>query len=176
VARLARAAGRDLADVKVLFLSTFTLADTVERAEQKRRAKDDAAAASVEPALASLSFASGIDFGAFPLDEPLPEIRTNAAQSVTALHLRGAEGRTLREIASRRLTGALEFTGTPESVAVEMGEVMAEVGGDGFLVQGPITRRAVAEIADGLAPALRRRGLVRDGYTRRTLRENLLAF
>lgn len=176
VDRLATAAGRDPAEVKVLFLATFTLADTVGRAEEKRRAKDAATATSVEPALASLSFASGIDFGAFPLDEPLPAVTTNAARSVTALHLRDTEGMTLREIASRRLTGALEFTGTPDTVAAEMGELMAEAGGDGYLVQAPVTRRTVAEIADGLAPALRRRGLVRDGYAHATLRENLLAF
>jgi hypothetical protein len=31
-------------------------------------------------------------------------------------------------------------------------------------------------VTDGLAPALRRRGLIRDGYEGRTFRENLLAF
>ncbi|MCF7550462.1 NtaA/DmoA family FMN-dependent monooxygenase [Pseudonocardia sp. WMMC193] len=172
----AAAAGRDPKDVKVLFLATFTFGDSEERAREKARAKEAAAAAAIEPKLASLSFASGIDFGAFPLDEPLPEIRTNAAQSVTALHLRGTEGMTLREIAARRMTGAVEFTGTPDGVAAQMGEAMAEAGGDGFLVQAPITRRIVAEVADGLAPALRRRGLVRDGYAHPTFRENLLAF
>lgn len=36
-------------------------------------------------------------------------------------------------------------------------------GGDGFLIQQPMFRRAISEITDGLAPALRRRGLIRDG-------------
>jgi alkanesulfonate monooxygenase SsuD/methylene tetrahydromethanopterin reductase-like flavin-dependent oxidoreductase (luciferase family) len=74
------------------------------------------------------------------------------------------------------MTGALEFTGTPDGVAAQMSEAMAEAGGDGFLVQAPVTRRTVAEIADGLSPCLRRRGLVRDGYAHPTLRGNLLAF
>jgi len=34
----------------------------------------------------------------------------------------------------------------------------------------------LAEIADGLVPALQDRGLVRRRYTRATLRENLLEF
>jgi hypothetical protein len=57
-----------------------------------------------------------------------------------------------------------------------MGEVMQEVGGDGFLLSPHVTRRHIAEIADGLAPALRRRGLIRDGYNHDTFRDNLLDF
>jgi hypothetical protein len=57
-----------------------------------------------------------------------------------------------------------------------MGEVMEEAGGDGFLVYAPMTRRSIVEITDGLAPALRRRGLIRTGYDHKTFRENLLDF
>jgi hypothetical protein len=57
-----------------------------------------------------------------------------------------------------------------------MGEIMEEVGGDGFLIRTPVTRRNITEVTDGLAPALRRRGLIRSSYTGTTLRENLLAF
>ena len=39
-----------------------------------------------------------------------------------------------------------------------------------------ITRKSIAEIADGLAPALQRRGLTRSSYEGKTFRENLLAF
>jgi hypothetical protein len=37
-------------------------------------------------------------------------------------------------------------------------------------------RRNIAEIADGLGPALQKRGLVKRGYTYTTFRENLLEF
>jgi hypothetical protein len=57
-----------------------------------------------------------------------------------------------------------------------MGEMMEEVGGDGFLLAGAVTRKAVAEIADGLAPALRRRRLIRTGYGHKYFRDNLLEF
>ena len=58
-----------------------------------------------------------------------------------------------------------------------MGEVMEEVGGDGFLfTQGNMTRRTIAEVTDGLIPALQQRGLVRTAYEHKHLRDNLLAF
>ena len=60
-----------------------------------------------------------------------------------------------------------------------MGEVMAEVGGDGFLISTPFqrtSRRYINEITEGLVPALQRRGLTRTVYTRPTLRETLLEF
>jgi hypothetical protein len=39
-----------------------------------------------------------------------------------------------------------------------------------------LTRRYVAEITDGLVPALQRLGLVRIAYEHRHFRDNLLAF
>jgi hypothetical protein len=60
-----------------------------------------------------------------------------------------------------------------------MGEMMVASGGDGFLFTSPVQRldrRYVAEITDGLVPALQRRDLVRTGYTFEGFRENLLEF
>jgi hypothetical protein len=58
-----------------------------------------------------------------------------------------------------------------------MGEVMEEVGGDGFLFSMPnVNRRTIAEITDGLVPALQQRLLVRTAYGGRHLRDNLLEF
>jgi hypothetical protein len=59
---------------------------------------------------------------------------------------------------------------------VELGEAMREIGGDGFLVTENLTRRTISEIADGLAPALKRRNLIRSSYSRKHFRDNLLAF
>jgi alkanesulfonate monooxygenase SsuD/methylene tetrahydromethanopterin reductase-like flavin-dependent oxidoreductase (luciferase family) len=64
--------------------------------------------------------------------------------------------------------------GTAEQVAAEMEAIMELVGGDGFLLSGPTTRHFLAEIADGLVPALQDRGSVRRTYSGSTLRENML--
>lgn len=69
--------------------------------------------------------------------------------------------------------------GTPEQCAAQMGEIMAEVGGDGFLISHPfhhINRRYILEVTEGLVPALQRLGLVRTEYTKSTLRETLREF
>ncbi|MCF7549999.1 NtaA/DmoA family FMN-dependent monooxygenase [Pseudonocardia sp. WMMC193] len=176
VSALAVAAGRRPEDVKVLFICSFALTDSAEQAAELRRAQSAAVAANVEANLAMMSFASGQDFSRFDLDAPVPRVQTNAAKSTLAWLTEGhPEGTTLREIASRPLP-VLSFTGTPDAVAAEMGELVAESGADGYLVSGRVDRRFIAEIADGLAPELRRRGLIRDGYAFPTLRENLLAF
>jgi len=63
---------------------------------------------------------------------------------------------------------SVELVGTPDSLAARMGEVMEEVGGDGFLFSLPnVSRRTLAEVEDGLVPALQDRGLVRAAYTHR---------
>jgi long-chain alkane monooxygenase len=74
---------------------------------------------------------------------------------------------------------SVELIGTPDTVADRMGEVMEEVGGDGFLITTPVlrvSRRYVVEVADGLVPALQSRGLARTSYSHEKLRDNLLAF
>ena len=56
-----------------------------------------------------------------------------------------------------------------------MGEAMEEVGRDGYLFSLPnVSRRTLAEIEDGLVPALENRGLVRKAYAFEQFRDNLL--
>ena len=66
----------------------------------------------------------------------------------------------------------------PEPVSLEAGSGwrQQEVGGDGFLIASNVNRRNIAEIVDGLSPALMRRGLIRSGYDHANFRDNLLAF
>jgi alkanesulfonate monooxygenase SsuD/methylene tetrahydromethanopterin reductase-like flavin-dependent oxidoreductase (luciferase family) len=72
------------------------------------------------------------------------------------------------------------MVGTPDRVADRMGEIMEEVGGDGFLITRPYTtfvsQQYITEICEGLVPALQRLGLVRTEYTKSTLRETLREF
>ena len=58
-----------------------------------------------------------------------------------------------------------------------MAEVMQEVGGDGFPIStNDTSRRIIAEITDGLVPALQARGLERREYGHAQFRDNLLEF
>ncbi len=172
--------GRKPADAKLLFLAHPVMADSDEEAREKLAQIGEAAASNVQAQLAALSSYSGIDASKFDLDAPLPDMSAglNGHQSLVLQFVEFAKGKTLRQaLAERaRFVGSVPIVGTPDSCAAQMGEIMEEVGGDGFLIRAIPTRKNQTEICDGLAPALRRRGLIRSEYAYDTLRENLLAF
>jgi alkanesulfonate monooxygenase SsuD/methylene tetrahydromethanopterin reductase-like flavin-dependent oxidoreductase (luciferase family) len=171
------AKGRRPQDCKVLYLVSPVLGDTIEEAREKKRRKEGASEESMHATLAMMSYETGIDFAKFDLDKPLPEVTTNGHQSTLADFVKVAEGKTLREAGSTfKIVESMELVGTPDSVAAQMGEAMEEAGGDGFLITGSVARKYVSEITDGLATALRRRGLIRDHYAHELFRDNLLDF
>jgi FMN-dependent oxidoreductase (nitrilotriacetate monooxygenase family) len=173
------AAGRDPDSCKVLFLVFPILAGTASEARDRADARAGAAAANIDVRLAQLGWTTNIDFSTFDLDAPVGELTTNGHQSVLANFLRKAGKDTLREaiIGYASSGGCVDLVGTPEQVAGQMDEVMQEVGGDGFLIALPnVSRRSVAEVADGLVPALQQRGLVRRAYEHAQFKDNLLAF
>jgi long-chain alkane monooxygenase len=138
-----------------------------------------AAPAFVEASLASSGTTSDIDFSQFDLDQPLPcRLTTNGEQGSLDKFQQWGSGKTLRQLASERFDSELDLIGTPDEVAAKMVQAV-EVGGDGFLISTPFqrtSRRFINEICEGLVPALQRRGLVRDAYTRPTLRQTLREF
>ena len=153
---------------------------TEAEAQEKKRLRTVRAEAQIPQRLAHLGKITNIDFGRFDLDKPLPDdVTTNGHQQTLDEFRRKYAGRTLREAMLDHNATALsvELIGTPGSVAAQMGEVMEEVGGDGFLFSLPnVSRRTLAEVEDGLVPALQDRGLVRAAYTHRQFRDNLLEF
>lgn len=170
------AVGRKPSDVKVMFLVSPILADTDEEAREKRDRMRAAQAANIEGNLAAMSYFTSMDFSRFDLDEPLPDLSENNGHQSTMADF-AKSGKTLREIAANHRTiESIELCGTAETVAGQMAEAMEHAGGDGFLIASPVTRKNVAEIADGLAPVLRRKGLIRSGYDYAHFRDNLLAF
>jgi FMN-dependent oxidoreductase (nitrilotriacetate monooxygenase family) len=178
----AAAHGRNPDDIKVLFLVAPVLAETEDeaRAKHQRLSSDPNF---IEQNLALISAITDIDFAKYPLDAALPErLLTNGEQGSLDNFQQWGTNKTLRQLvleASGGIVACVELVGTPESVADRMGQTMAEVGGDGFLITTPslsVNRRQITEVVDGLVPALQRRGLVRTEYTHATLRENLRAF
>lgn len=168
--------GRKPSDCKILYMMSAVLDETDEGAQNRFEQVKRAAASQVDYKLAFMSYASGKDFSKFDLDQPIPEIKTNAAQASTAALTKAAGKKTLREIVMDPASGGFDYVGSPDTVAAKMGETMAAIGGDGFLVSHVLTRRTVAEFADGLAPALKKRGLIRSGYGHKRFRDNLLEF
>jgi alkanesulfonate monooxygenase SsuD/methylene tetrahydromethanopterin reductase-like flavin-dependent oxidoreductase (luciferase family) len=164
-----------------MFLATPIIAETdaEARAMDNERVNHVATKDEIEMALWGLSYASGgtVDYAQFDLDEPLPDVIGNGEQSSMAHVKKISEGKTLRQaITGMNVAGGLDLVGSPDTVASKMGEIMAEVGGDGFLLYPEMSRRSIATICDGLAPALQKRGLIRSGFDHTTFRDNLLAF
>ena len=170
--------GRNPDDIKVLFLVYPFLGETSEEAMAKYR-RMVASDSFIHAALASVGQITDIDFSKYALDEPLPHLTTNGEQGSLDKFAQWGSGKTLRQLASERFDSGLNLIGTPDEVADRMAAAMDEIGGDGFLISTPfqrVSRRYVNEICEGLVPALQRRGLVREAYTRPTLRETLREF
>jgi FMN-dependent oxidoreductase (nitrilotriacetate monooxygenase family) len=174
--RLTHEAGRDPNAIKVLFATSVIIGDTMEEAREKHARLAAAQHQMIETKLAGMAYLSMVDFAKYDLDQPLPDITTNASRMSFEAYLSGDRKKTLREMLLDPSGGGLDFVGTPDSIAAEMGEAMVEIGGDGILFQDVLTRRNIAEITDGLIPALKRRGLVRNEYQHEHFRDNLLAF
>ncbi len=174
-------AGRDPGSCKVLFLVAPILGETENEAQERKRMRAARAAEQIEQRLAFFGKLTNIDFSVFDLDQPLSGVRlaTNGHQLNLEQFLAMAGNRSLREVmADYGATGlSVELVGTPDRVAARMGEVIEEVGGDGYLFSLPnLNRRTLAEIEDGLVPALQRRGLSRKSYAYPQFRDNLLEF
>ena len=172
-------AGRKPDDCKVMYLVSPIVGEThAEAVDKRQRWLSDPAF--VEHYLAQLSSITEIDFSQFDLDEPLPSVSTNGERGSLEAFARRGEGKPLRELVSGgKFDKSVELVGTPDEIADLMGEMMAYAGGDGFLITSPVQRldrRYVAEITDGLVPALQRRGLTRTDYAYEGFRDNLLEF
>jgi FMN-dependent oxidoreductase (nitrilotriacetate monooxygenase family) len=172
--------GRNPDDCKVLFTCGAIIGETDDEAQAKAAAAKAASAGHYEMMLAGLANITGVDFSTWDLDSPVPEMTTNGSQSSLAGFFGNVEpDATLRSILDRRNSGGVmghAFVGTVETIADEMGKVMAEVGGDGFLFSGQLRPTYLAQLADDLVPALQRRGLVREEYEFDTFRQNLMQF
>ena len=169
--------GRDPDSCKVLFIVSPILGDTEDDALRQVDRLREASDWNAEAALAHLSALTENDFSQLDLDSPVPQLTTNGHRSTLSDFLRqSGDGRTLREAAANWNISAVDLVGTPDTVAERMGDAMAEVGGDGYLIFGGLSRQYIGQITEGLVPALQRRGLVRTEYRHKLFRENLLEF
>jgi FMN-dependent oxidoreductase (nitrilotriacetate monooxygenase family) len=178
IRRRLEAHGRCPDECKVLFLVTPIVGDTeTDAVERKRRWIESPQF--VEYSLAELSSITEVDFSRFELDAPLPPLTTNGERGTLEHFVQKGKGKTLRQLVSTGVGETVDLTGTADGVADRMGEIMETVGGDGFLVTIPVlrlNRRYIAEITDGLVPALQRRRLARTDYRFDHFRDNLRDF
>ncbi|OLT11916.1 hypothetical protein BJF78_25590 [Pseudonocardia sp. CNS-139] len=133
---------------------------------------------------AGLAFASGgmkTDLGKLDLDIPvMKQIEAMDEQerpkpgSILFQYAMENPNFTPRDLAEREgLKMTLPIVGTAEEVADRMCEIAEETGADGFMFRETLHPGYVADIVDGLVPALQRRGAMRTEYAGKTFREIL---
>ena len=173
--------GRDPNSCKILFLLSPIVAETEDQAKWFADQRRVSAEQNLDARMARFGWSTNLDLSSLDLDTPVSQLTltTNGHQSSLSQFLTRAGDKSLRQAMLDHVSGGycVDVVGTPDSVASQMGEIMEEIGGDGFLIAlGDVSRRSVATITDGLIPALQQRGLTRKAYGHTQLRDNLLEF
>ena len=167
--------GRNRDHLKILPGAFVVIGETVEEAREKRALLDSKV--HYANAIASLSISLGTDASRFDPDGPLPEIpETNASKSgrQRVIDLATREKLTVRQLAQRLGGyGGSAFVGTPETIADQMQEWLETEACDGFNIMFPFLPAGLDDFVDKVVPELQKRGIFRNQYEGRTLRENL---
>jgi FMN-dependent oxidoreductase (nitrilotriacetate monooxygenase family) len=120
----------------------------------------------------------GFDLSEYPLDGPipaLPETNTSKSRQTLTLELARRENLTIRQLYLRvaGARGHWQIVGTPTQIADALQARFEAYGADGFNVMPPLLPTGLRDFVDLVIPELRRRGLVREAYQGRTLRDHL---
>jgi alkanesulfonate monooxygenase SsuD/methylene tetrahydromethanopterin reductase-like flavin-dependent oxidoreductase (luciferase family) len=131
-------------------------------------------------ALSMLSAKIGYaDLSAYALDRPLPRSARPADEQTGGfdrwIEIAECDGLTLRQLAYRAAgsRAGLQVVGSYSEIADTMEEWFRTGAADGFNIQPAYFPGMFDEFVGGVMPELRRRGLVRERYAGRTLREHL---
>jgi alkanesulfonate monooxygenase len=119
----------------------------------------------------------GTDASSFDPEAPLPPIpESNASKSTREriIDIARSDNLNVRQLA-QRVGGfaGLTFVGTGASIADEMEHWLASDGCDGFNIMFPFLPAGVDDFVSKVVPQLQRRGIFRERYEGRTLREHL---
>ncbi|APA89032.1 LLM class flavin-dependent oxidoreductase [Paraburkholderia sprentiae WSM5005] len=150
----------------------------VGRSRQEAQDKFDQLQELIHPlsGLASLYNALG-DLSGHPLDGPVPDIGGQKLRSIASnlLEMARAENLSIRQLYQRVASTfwVRLVIGTASDIVDEMEEWFKNDGADGFNFCPAILPGGMDDVSDFIIPELRRRGLFRDRYEGRTLRENL---
>ncbi|WP_243794317.1 LLM class flavin-dependent oxidoreductase [Saccharopolyspora gloriosae] len=170
---------RDPAEIKILPGIVPVLGSTESAARRKESELTDRIVHGY--ALERLASTLGIELGEQDLDRPLPDdlpgedrIETAKSRYTLVVDLARRENLTVREIIHRLGGGRghRTFTGTPEQVADTIEHWFTAGAADGFNVMPAVLPAGLDDFVDHVVPILRARGLFREEYEGRTLREH----
>jgi len=172
-------AGRDPDHIKILPGIAPVLAAT--ESEAKALAREFEELIVTDYALAQLSQMLQRDLRDLDLDGRLPDdlpevtsINANQSRYQLVVDLARRDKLTIRQLLGRLGGGRGHrvFAGTPEQVADQIELWFDNGAADGFNVMPPYLPGGLEDFVDQVVPLLRARGLFREEYTGRTLREH----
>ncbi len=172
------AKGRNPAEVLIM----PGVAPFVGRTQEEAQAKYDRLTSLILPeeGLALLNGLAGgtLDLKGYPLDGPLPAQDTtegNKSRQILIREIADRHGFTIRQLYQYVATarGHLTLIGTPETIVDTLQEWFENEAADGFNILPPWLPAGLDDFVQLIVPELQRRGLFREQYEGRTLRENL---
>jgi FMN-dependent oxidoreductase (nitrilotriacetate monooxygenase family) len=173
------ATGRDPESVKMLPMVYTVVGESHAHAEEREQVFLNEL---VDPkaSLTLLSELMNYDFSGLELDAPITDELIESVSGIRGLvkNLRthiGGETITLADLAGHRATllQGPRFVGTGTEVADQMEQWIEAEACDGFVIAATHTPGAYEDMVRMVVPELQRRGVFRDHYEGRTLRETL---
>ena len=161
--------GRHGEDLKIFALLSVITDETDAAAE--RKLEDYRRFVLPEGSLALMSGWTGVDLGAYGLEERVENVESQAIQSA----MRGLGSRTVREWGEALGVGgaASVITGSPVSVADALEAWQDESGVDGFNLAYTVMPECFEDFVALVVPELQRRGRLRSRYEPGSLRHKL---
>jgi alkanesulfonate monooxygenase len=167
--------GRNPNDILVFTLMTIITGRTDGEAREKY--EEYRSYISHEGALTLFSGWTGVDFSRYDLNDPISYIKNDAINSAVEAFTIADPKRvwTVREIAEFVGIGGMGaiVVGSPQSVADQLENWMAQTDLDGFNLAYAVTPESFTDVVELIVPELQKRGIYKQEYRPGTLREKL---
>jgi len=178
IKRRARAAGRDPDHIHILPGLFPVIGGTEEQARARKAEMDELI--DWDRVRAGFAKVLGLVPDDLPLDRPLPYekiakvTRSDQSQGFVdaTLQLARADNLTVRELLDRNPGAHRMVVGTPEQVADTIEMWFLQRAADGFNLNADLFPSGLEAVVDHVVPILQRRGLFRNDYEGKTLRDH----
>jgi alkanesulfonate monooxygenase SsuD/methylene tetrahydromethanopterin reductase-like flavin-dependent oxidoreductase (luciferase family) len=164
--------GRDPDDVRIFVPATVIVGRTNSEATEIRMECERHT--NQEGNIAGRATATGIDYSKYALDAPVPNVKTNAGQSIAAALATGAEKPlTVGDLGKFGPGRDFFVVGSASSVADQIIDLCGDVGIDGLNITRALEPLVLQNFCRLLVPELQTRGVFKREYAPGTMREKL---
>lgn len=117
------------------------------------------------------------DLTGYPVDGPLPDLprEGNSSRAIMIMDMAAKSGMSILELGRHYAVsrGHMTMVGTARQVADMMEDWFRSLACDGFNIMAPLLPSGLEQFVERVVPLLQQRGLFREEYAGRTLRDHL---